>query len=126
MANNSTITFSIHFNDPDLEAEEKDEQVRRLMAELKEMDEIDSVNRIPDLDSSEGSKALGGFLVGWLTARVKSVANAKQLLKYFRVILRNKPIELVVEGNGKKLKLKANNLEELEATINAAQNFIAA
>ncbi|MGK7893263.1 MAG: hypothetical protein AB4372_06440 [Xenococcus sp. (in: cyanobacteria)] len=129
MANSSTIKVSIHFNDPNLEAEEKDEQVRQLIAELREMEEIDSVNRVPDLNLPENSRALGGFLVDWLMAEVISVANAKKLLGYLRFRLRDKPIEIVVEGNGKKLKVKAYSQEELEvaiqSAIDAAQNFIA-
>jgi len=37
------IKFTIAFNDPDLDAEEKDEQVQRLISELKQIDEIDTV-----------------------------------------------------------------------------------
>jgi hypothetical protein len=37
-----------------------------------------------------------------------------------------KPIEFTVEGNGKKLSVKANSREELESAIKAAQDFLAA
>lgn len=55
-----------------------------------------------------------------------NVANAKKVLNFLRISLARKPIELAVEANGKKIQVKANSLEELEAAIKAAQDFIAA
>ncbi|MBF2004323.1 MAG: hypothetical protein IGS49_02295 [Chlorogloeopsis fritschii C42_A2020_084] len=125
MANSSSVKFTIHFNDPNLEAEEQNEQVLRLMAELREMGEVDAVNHVPVPSTPKDSRALGGYLVGLLTAEVNA-ANAKKVLNFLRIPLRGKPIELVVEANGKKIQVKANSLEELEAAIKAAQDFIAA
>ncbi|RUR76276.1 hypothetical protein ACF3DV_22135 [Chlorogloeopsis fritschii PCC 9212] len=125
MANSSSVKFTIHFNDPNLEAEEQNEQVLRLMAELREMGEVDAVNRVPVPSTPKDSRALGGYLVGLLTAEV-NVANAKKVLNFLRISLARKPIELAVEANGKKIQVKANSLEELEAAIKAAQDFIAA
>jgi hypothetical protein len=39
--------------------------------------------------------------------------------------LGNKTIELEIEANGKKLKVKASSRQELEAAIEAAQKFVA-
>jgi hypothetical protein len=36
----NNIKFTIAFNDPDLDSEERDEQAQRLMTELKQMDEV--------------------------------------------------------------------------------------
>ncbi|MEH1825372.1 MAG: hypothetical protein V7L22_08375 [Nostoc sp.] len=124
MAANS-IKFTIAFNDPDLDAEEKDEQVQRLITELKQIDELDAVGRVFDPNPPEGNKALGGFLVGLLMAEVNT-ANAKKLVGFLGDRLGGKPIELSVEANGKKLTVKAHSREELEVAIKAAQDFIAA
>jgi hypothetical protein len=121
-ANN--IKFTIAFNDPDLDAEEKDEQVQRLMTELKQIDEVE-VARVLDPKPPEGNKALGGFLVGLLMAEV-NVGNAKKLMGFLGDRLGGKPIELSVEANGKKLSVKAHSREELEIAIKAAQDFISA
>ncbi len=40
MTTHSNIKLTIAFNDPDLDPEELDEQAQRLMAELKQMDEV--------------------------------------------------------------------------------------
>lgn len=124
MVGDSSIKVTIAFNDPDLDAEERDEQVQRLMTELKQMDEVETVDRVLDPKPPEGNKALGGFLVGLLMAEV-NVANVKKLMGFLGNRLGGKPIELSVEANGKKLTVKAHSQEELEAAIKAAQNFIA-
>lgn len=118
------IKLTIAFNDPELEPEEREEQAQRLIAELRQMDEVDTVDRVSDPDPPERHKAFGGFLMGLLTAEV-SAANAKKLLGFLGDRLGNKSIELAVEANGKKLSVKASSREELEAAIKAAQDFIA-
>lgn len=125
MTTSSSIKFTIGFNDPELEVEQRDEQVQRLIAELKQMDEVDTVGRVLDPNPPEGNKALGGFLAGLLMAEVNA-ANAKKLMGFLGDRLGNKPIELAVEANGKKLTVKAHSREELEAAIKAAQDFISA
>lgn len=117
------IKLTIAFTDSDLDLEEQEDQAQRLMATLKQMDEVDAVKRVPDPDPPEGSKAFGSFLVGSLMAEV-SVANTKKVLGFLGDRLGNKPIELSVEANGKKLEVKASSREELEAAIKAAQDFI--
>lgn len=125
MSENLGIKFTIAFNDPDLDSEEREEQAQRLMAELKQIDEVDAVDRVLDPNPPEGNKAIGGILVGLLTAQV-SPANAQKLMGFLGDRLGSKPIELAVEANGKKLTVKAHSREELEAAIKAAQDFIAA
>jgi hypothetical protein len=119
-----SIKLTIHFTDPDLKPEEQDEQVQRFMTELKQRDEVETVNRVLDPNPPEGNKALGGFLVGLLAAEV-NVANAQKLMGFLGDRLGGKPIELAVEANGKKLTVKAHSREELEAAIKAAQDFVA-
>lgn len=124
MASNSSIKFTIAFNDPDFDSEELDEQAQRLMSELKQMDDVET-NLVLDPNPPEGNKSMGGFLVGLLTAQV-TPENAKKLLGFLGDRLGGKAIELTVEGNGKKLSVKASSREELEVVMKAAQDFLAA
>ena len=123
MNDQSSIKLTIAFNDPDLEPEERDEQTQRLLAELKQVDEVESVELMLDPNPPEGNKSLGGFLVGMLLAEVNP-ANGKKLLGFLGDRLGGKPIELSVEANGRKLMVKAHSREELEAAIKLAQEFI--
>jgi hypothetical protein len=125
MTTSADVKLTIAFNDPDLDSEERDEQAQRLIAELRQMDEVDAVDRVLDPNPPEGNKAIGGMLVGLLTAEV-SAANAQKLMGFLGDRLGGKPIELAVEANGKKLTVKAHSREELEAAIKAAQDCVAA
>lgn len=123
MASGSNVGLTINFNDPEADPEERDIEVQRLLSFMKEIDEVESIDRVPDPNPPEGSKGLGGFLVGMLTAQVNA-ANLKTLFTFLSDRLIGKPIELEIEANGKKLKVTASSREELEAAIRAAQNFI--
>jgi hypothetical protein len=125
MPESSSIKFTIAFNDPNLDLQGLDRQAQSMMRELQGMDEV-KVSRVPDPHLPEGSKSLGGldFLMGLLAAEV-NIANAQKLMTFLGDRLGGKPIELSVEGNGKKLTVKAHSREELEAAIKAAQVFLA-
>jgi hypothetical protein len=116
------LKLTIEFNDPELEPEQRDEQAQRLIAELRDLDEIDTVDRV-DANLAEGTKSIGGTLVGLLTAEV-SLANGKKLMGFLGDRLGGKPIEFTVEVNGKKLTAKANSREELDYAIAKANDFI--
>jgi hypothetical protein len=120
----STIKVSITFNDPELDSEELEEQALRLMAELRQMDEVEDVSRVLDPTPPEGSKAIGRILVGLLTAQVNG-QNVGKLLGFLGYRLAGRQIELAVEENGRKLTVKAYSREELDAAIIAAKKFLA-
>jgi len=124
MTDISNVKLTIAFNDPDLDAEEREEQAQQFMAELQQMDEVE-VDRVLDPNPPEGNKAVGAILIGLLTAQVNK-ENAQKVMGFLGDRLGNKAIELEVEANGKKLKVKASSREELEAAIAAAQKFAAA
>lgn len=117
------IKFFIKFGDPKLEPEEQERFAQRLMSELREMDEVNSVARVLDPHPPDGIKAFGGNVLGLLTAEV-SVENARKLLGFLADRLGKKSIELEVEAGGKKLKVKAHGREELAIAIKEAKDFI--
>ncbi|MEH2170871.1 MAG: hypothetical protein V7K41_30310 [Nostoc sp.] len=124
MANKSNVRLTFNFTDLNLEPREQDEQVQWFISELKEMDEIENVARVYDPNPPEGNKALGGFLIGMLTAEF-NVESTKKLFRFLGDRLGGKSIQLEVEANGRKLKVSASSREELELAIKAAQEFIA-
>ncbi len=124
MSTNPNIKFTIAFNDPDLDSEELEEQAQNLLTQMRDLDEIETVDRVLDPNPPAGNKAVGAILVGLLTAQVNK-ENAQKLLGFLGDRLGNKPIELEVEANGKKLKVTASSQAELMAAIEAAQKFIA-
>ncbi len=123
MASISDVTLSIHFTDPALDPDGQDEEVQRLMTDLREIEDVKKVERVRDPNPPDGNKALGGFLVGLLSAEINT-SNAKRLLGFLGDRLSGKTIEMEVEADGKKLKVKASSQVELEAAIQAAKDFI--
>jgi len=125
MTPDSNVKFTIAFNDPNLDSDELEAQAQNLLAQMRDLDEIETVDRVLDPNPPKGNKAIGGILVGLLTAQVNK-ENAQKLMGFLGDRLNSKPIELEVEANGKKLKVKASSQAELEMAIAAAQKFIAA
>ncbi|MEH2092177.1 hypothetical protein [Nostoc sp.] len=119
---NVKLTIALINLDPDPQEQERQEkEARYLLGEIK--DDVESAELVAVTEIPEGAKSVGGFLVGVLQAEV-SLANFKKVLAYLGARLGNKTIELEVEANGKKLKVKASNQEELNAAIEQAQKFI--
>lgn len=122
----STVKITLAFVDPELDAEEREEQAQRFMAELKQMeDEVESVAPVADPNPPEGNKSLAGFIPGWLLAEV-TLENAVKVLSVIGDRLGGKPIEMEIEGNGKKLKISAGTVEDLKAAIAEAKTFLEA
>ena len=124
MSSDSSVKFTIAFNDSDLDSDELEAQAQSLLAQMRDLDEIEAVDRVLDPNPPVGNKSMGGILVGLLTAQV-SKENALKLLSFLGERLGNKPIEMEVEANGKKLKVKASSQAELMMAIEAAQKFLA-
>lgn len=118
------LKLLIHLNDPNLDAEDRDEEAQNLLNQMKPLDEVERVDLVLDPNPPEGNKSLGGFLVGMLTAEV-SPTNIKALFGFLGDRLSRKTIELEVEANGRKLKVKASSQAELLAAITAANEFVA-
>ena len=122
MTPDSNVKFTIAF-DPNLDNDKLEAQAQNLLSQMRDLDEIETVDRVLDPNPPKGNKAIGGMLVGLLTAQV-NLANAQKLLGFLGDRLVNKSIELEIEANGKKLKVKASSQAELEAAIAAAQKFV--
>ncbi|MDZ8024465.1 MAG: hypothetical protein RMY36_010150 [Nostoc sp. SerVER01] len=123
MSSESNVKLTIALSNPDLDTEEQERETRNLLREIKELD-VESAELVEVREIPEGAKSVGGFLLGVLQAEV-SLANFKKLLGFLGDRLGNKTIELEVEADGKKLKVKASSREELSAAIEQAQKFIA-
>lgn len=119
----SDVKLTIAFDDQDLDAEERDEEAQKLLKQMRELEDV-QVERVLDPNPPAGNKALGGFLVGILTAEVNA-ANAKKMMGFLGDRLSGKTIEMEVEANGKSLKVKASSQAELMAAVQAAQAFVA-
>ncbi|MEH2247993.1 hypothetical protein [Nostoc sp.] len=124
MSSQSNVKLMIALSNPSLDTEEQERETGNLLREIRDLD-VESAELVAVTETPPGSKAFGGFLLGVLQAEV-SVANFKKVLGFVGDRLGNKTIELEVEANGKKLKVKASSREELTVALEAAQKFVAA
>ncbi len=122
MISNPNLKLTIEFTDPALKPAQRDEQAQILIEELRDMSEV-RASPVPDPSPPEQHKG-GGFLAGLLMAELK-VDNAKKLFGFLAQRLGNKPLELTLEVNGKKLSVKASSREEFDYLMKAAEDFIA-
>jgi hypothetical protein len=122
MTDTSNVKLTITFTDPDLDDQDKDEEVQKLLAQMKDLDEVEAVDRVVNPTVLEGTKSVTGWVVAQLIAFVKP-ENVKQLWGFLSDRLANKVIELEAEANGKKIKIKASSQQELEAAVKAIQEL---
>lgn len=120
----SNVKLTIALNEPNLDAEEIEQQTRNLLREVKDLDEVEQASLVGVAETPSGSKAFGGFLLGVLQAEV-SVANLKKLLGFLGDRLGNKPIKLALKTpDGREINLEASSREEFEFAMQQAQEFL--
>lgn len=120
------VTLDFRKLGSDLDPEELEVLTQRLFQQMRKIDEVQEVIRVPQATPPEGSKPLNAaFIIGLLQAEV-NLANIRALLGFIWERLSGKPIELRVEAEGKKLEVKAYSQQELSAAIEAAKEFLAA
>ena len=123
MTDTSNVKLTITFTDPDLDDQDKDEEVQKLFAQMEDLDELEAVERVVNANAPERTKSVTGWVVAQLIAFVKP-ENVKQLWGFLSDRLANKVIELEAEANGKKIKIKASSQQELEAAVKAIQELV--
>jgi CHAT domain len=124
MNNNSNIKLTIAFNDPDLDPEEREVQSQRLMAELRDMDEVEAVDQVMDPNPPAGNKSLGGSVPGMLVTEVKPV-NFDSVLELVGDRYAQKCVEIEIEVGDRKIKVTATSQAELMAILPMMQQFLA-
>lgn len=117
------IKIVISLSDVGLEDKDLQAETEKLLPQVKEIEGVDRVNLVTVAEAPLGSKALGPFSVG----RLKTIVDPNKIKALFEFLgdrMNGKTIELDVEANYKKLKLKVDNQEELVAAIETAQKFV--
>jgi len=123
MASNTKVQVTISLHNPDLSDEELQAEVEDLLPQLREVDGVDEADLVPVVDVPKGAMALGGFVLGLLTAEVNP-ANIKALMRFLGDRLGGKQIELSLKRpDGKELSIKASSQAELELAFQKAQEF---
>jgi len=126
MTSTSNILVTISLSDPDLDDEELQAEVENLLPQVREVDGVEQATLAIVEKAPSGSKALGGFLLGMLTAEVNP-KNIKALFGFLGDRWGGKPIEMTVKTpDGRELSLKASSQAEFEFVMQQAQEFLKA
>lgn len=124
MKNNHKVRLTVTISDPDSDVGELQQTIERLLPQMREVDGVDTADLVISEEAPAGSKAVGGFLLGMMTAEV-NVANVKKLLGFLGERLGDKQIELVVKApDGRELSLKAGSQADFEYAFQKAQEFL--
>ncbi|MEL7223265.1 MAG: hypothetical protein AAGL17_00030 [Cyanobacteria bacterium J06576_12] len=120
-----TYTVRVSFSGVELDDDDRDVEASKLLRQMRDLDGVESAKRLVDENPPANNKSVGGFIVGALTAEINT-ESASKVFSFFKERLSGKPIEMEVEANGKKLRVKANSSKELLAAVEAAERFVSA
>lgn len=124
MANTSNIQVTISLQEAGLDEQELQAEVENLLPQITEVDGVEQAGLVPVEEAPQGSKALGGFLVGILMAEVNP-ANIKALFGFLSDRLGGKPIKLNVKASdGRELNIEASSQAEFDLAYQKAQEFL--
>jgi hypothetical protein len=113
MMNEETlIQFTFGLEATDLEDEEKLKFAKKLLSELRNLDEVERANRTEDINPEAGSKPGLATLVGVLTAEV-SFKNLQAFLGFLGDRLQDKQIKIKVKVGEQEVEIEAKSQKEL-------------
>jgi hypothetical protein len=120
----SNVKVTISLANTGINDEELQTEVENLLPQIREVDGVENADLVGVIDTPEGAKAFGGFLLGILTAEVNP-ANIKALFKFLSDRLSGQTIKLEVEKkDGDKLKIEASSQAEFDYAIQKAKEFL--
>ena len=127
MATTSNVEVTISLSEPDLDDDRLQAEAENLLPQIREVDGIEEANLVTLEEAPTGSKAFGGFALG----KLKALVNPKNLGSLFKFLgdrLGNKIIEIEIEDKnmigGRKIRVRANNMEEFELASQKAKDFL--
>ena len=118
------VFVNLELVDSSLDAEDLQAAARNLLKQVRAVDGVEEADLVAVTDVPEGSMALGGFVVGLLTAEV-SAANLQKLGGFLKDRIVGKTLKMSVEGYGKKIAIEANSQAEFDYAIQKAEELLA-
>ncbi len=119
------IQFTFGLDDPELEDEERLRFSKKLLPELRNLDEVERASRAEDLTPEAGSKPGFATLIGTLTAQV-SFKNIKRFLGFLGDRLQDKPIKGSIKVGDNEVEFEVKSRQELAEFEKTALRLIEA
>ena len=119
------IQFTFGLDEPELEDSERLKFVKKLLPELRNLDEVEKADRAEDLTPEVGSKPGLATLIGTLTAQV-SFNNITGFLGFLGDRLQDKQIKGSIKVGDNEVEFEVKSRQELAEFEKTALNLIAA
>jgi HD superfamily phosphohydrolase len=113
MTDTSIIQFTFAVNDPKLEDAERQEIARKLLRDLRQLDEVENADFAKDSELEPGARSVLATIVGVLTAEV-SIENIQKVLGFIGERIPNKPVVIKVKVGEQEVEIEAKSRKELE------------
>lgn len=113
MTDESIIQFTFGLDSLEIEDDERLKFAKKLLPELRSMDEVERADRTEDLTPEAGSKPAFATLVGTLTAEV-GFKNVKAFLGFLGDRLADKPIKGKIKVGNDEVEFEVKSRQELE------------
>ena len=120
----ANICVNLELVDSSLDAEDLQSAARNLLKQVRAVDGVEEADLVAVTDVPDGAMALGGFVVGLLTAEV-SAANLKKLGGFLKDRIIGKTLKMSVEAYGKKIAIEGSSQVEFEYALQKANEQIA-
>ena len=121
----TTIQFIFGLDDSELEDEERLKFAKKLLPELRNLDEVDRADRAENLTPETGSKPGFATLIGMVTAQV-SFQNIQGFLGFLGDRLQDKPIKGSIKVGDNEVAFEVKSRQELAEFEQTALTLITA
>ena len=122
MLDTENLKFTVQFVDPDLDLEERDQQAMQLMAELRQMDEIEEVEPAIAPNPPEGNKSSGGFIPGAVVGEA-APSVFQQVFGFISDRFAHKHIAMRLELGDRAIDIAASSQEEMQLLLPILEQF---
>ena len=122
--NETIVEFSFGLDEPEIEDGERLKFAKKMLRELRNLDEVERAERTEDLELEANSKLGFATLIGILTAHV-SLKNLKKFLKFLVDRLQDKPIKGKIKVGENEVEFEVNSRYELAELEKTALKLVA-
>ncbi|MDJ0633293.1 MAG: hypothetical protein QNJ34_08910 [Xenococcaceae cyanobacterium MO_188.B29] len=119
------IQFTFGLDEPEMEDSERLKFAKKMLSELRNLDEVEKVDRAEDLNPEAGSKPGFATLIGIVTAQV-SFNNITEFLGFLGDRLQDKQIKGSIKVGDNEVEFEVKSCQELAEFEQTALNLIAA
>ena len=113
MAHPIQITVDWREASRDMPKAQQEVLTQTLLKELQRVDTVETVERVPDADVPRRSMGVGAWMWGVLTAEIPG-EGVKVALQEVFARLPGKPIDIVVERDGRKIEIKGVRVQDMD------------